>query len=79
MLEFKKRTLGIRFEGKEVEIRFPTALELEGFQKEVAGKENVQKTLSFLGGLGLPDQVGEQLELGHLMQIVESLASVKKR
>jgi hypothetical protein len=82
MLEFKKRTLGVKFEGKLHELKFPNTLQMNEYQKkvkEIKEDEYIPVIMNFLEKLGLPKSVSGEFELQQLQKVMEELTGAKKK
>jgi len=76
-LEFKKSVLKVNIYGEEVEINFPTLLEIKELSKKDNG-DDIEKTIEFLDSLGLKKEISNKMEMHHLQKIVEVISSQKK-
>lgn len=73
--------LSVSIYGQELKLTKPTIGQMEAFEakKKTAGEDKqFQIMLDFLKELGLPENLGKDLELEHFTQIVELLAGKKK-
>jgi hypothetical protein len=76
MLELKKKTILIKYEGVEYTLRAPSNSELKEF---VASEgEDLDKTIAFLDKLGLPSAIGWELDPESLMEVTEAITPKKK-
>jgi hypothetical protein len=81
-MEFKKRTLKLNVYGNSYEIDFPTVKKTQQYAeklKEFGDDGAVDAVLDFLGDLGLPKNVTEEMEPEHLGQVIEALVPEKKK
>lgn len=76
MLEIKKKTIVVRYEGTDYTVRAPSNREL----KEFEGNElkDLEKIIAFLDTLGLPEAIGWEIDPESLAQVIESIAPKKK-
>ena len=82
-MELKKRVLNIKFEDREIVVRFPTVSQQMEFSKRYDdAKDNpmeaVNLIIGFLCSLGMPEEVAGQLESDHLSDILEAFNAKKK-
>lgn len=83
MIELVKTKVEVKFEDKIYNLHCPTykqSLEYSEAVKQASGDElAIAKCLTgFLLKLGLPEDVSESLESGHLEQILDFILSKKK-
>jgi hypothetical protein len=79
-LNFKKKTLRVKWEGAEYKVAFPSVRSVKEFQDEAKGKEgDIEPTIHFLNSLGLPEDICYDLEPDMLAQVVNTLSGVKKK
>lgn len=81
MLEFNKRELKFKYDGKEHCIRYPSVKDLSEYQKkykDVKEEETIDVVVKFLSDLGLEESVGYELERDHLEVILKELTDSKK-
>jgi hypothetical protein len=81
MLELKKSVLAVKVDGQEYQIKFPTIKTIKMFQdkvKSLGGENDLEATLDFLASLGLPKEIGEELEPAHLASIIDVISGSKK-
>jgi len=82
MLEFKSSVLQFKFNGVDCEIKFPTIKALKQFRddsKKAGEDEAADKTIEFLVGLGLQQEIAEALEVDHLKKIIEAISGESKK
>lgn len=82
-MELKKRVLSFKFEGKEINVKFPTVIQMRDYGIEAKKlKEGDSKfidlMLDFLVKLGLPSELKEELEHEHVMKIMDSITPKKE-
>ena len=83
-LKLKKRVLKLEWEGEKYEVAFPTYKQGKEYQSRIeAFKEDTEKQAkemeAYLQSLGLPEKVMMDMELEHIIQIIEILAGSKKK
>lgn len=78
-MEFKKSVLKLNVYGTEVELNFPTMKSLKEFNTVATadGADELEETINFLDGLGLPRHISEELEPEHFQAVVEALSAKK--
>jgi hypothetical protein len=79
-MELKKKVLQFKFEDENVELKFPTVvnmrdygLEVENAKKEKAEHKIIDIMLDLLVKLGLPTKFRDELENDHVEMIMTSL------
>jgi len=82
-VELKRRVLNIKFEDKEIVVKFPTVSQQMEFSKQYDDAKNepmeaVNLIIGFLCSLGMPEEVAGQLESDHLSEILEAFNAKKK-
>ena len=81
-MEFKRRKLVFKLDGKEYSCSYPSVKQLDEYTDESAKTEKgseLKVLVSFLGKLGLSEDLCWSLEREHLERIVEELAGTKKK
>lgn len=75
-MKLTRRVLRVDIYGKEVDIKYPTVAEFKRFEKDskAEGKSAFDSLLDFLEPLGLPREIGEDLEAEHLNEIVAKVS-----
>lgn len=81
MFEIAERTkVKVKLYGKEAELFVPSVGALEKVQRSL--KETPNEALDvfteFLGKLGMPKELMDELEISHIEQLITYLATVKK-
>lgn len=80
MEEYKKRVLKFKFDGTEYSVPYPNNRKLNDFQKKqskVKEEDSLESLICFLDDLGLPSDVGWDMEPTHLTQILEHFGQKK--
>ena len=81
-MEFKRRKLVFKLDGKEYSCSYPSVRQLDEYtEASSAAKpgEELKVLISFLGKLGLNEDLCWSLERDHLEKIVEEVAGTKKK
>lgn len=81
MFEIAERTkVKVKLYGKEAELLVPSVGALEKIQKSLKDSPNgaLEVFTEFLGKLGMPQDVMDELEINHIEQLITYLATVKK-
>ena len=78
-MELKKRVLNLRFNGGEYIVNFPTVKQLKDECKIKGDETGLDMTVRFLGLLGLPSEVVDEMEPSHLEEVLAHLTDQKKR
>lgn len=79
MIEFDRKKLKFKLDGKEHEVNFPTVGQLKAYQKaNQESQDTFETTVDFLEKLGLEKEVCMGLEADHLKTIVEYISGQKK-
>ncbi len=81
-MEFVKSEVTVTAYGETVKLRLPTYKEVIKFRSDddACEGDEIKKTdllFSLLASLGLPESIGNQLELSHMSQLIDEL--LKKR
>lgn len=83
-MELKKRVLNFKFDGEDVELKYPTVVVMRDYSIEVNNaKENEQDgkivdiMLDLLVKLGLPSKFRDELENDHVEKIMDKLMPKK--
>lgn len=84
MLEIQARTkIPAKIYGKEFQLTRPTVKEIELLQEEtektLSDKDKTKVLCKWISNLGLPLDVIEEMELGHLLEVVEFVTGTKKK
>lgn len=78
-MELKKRVLNLKFNGGEYTVNFPTVKQLKDECKIKGDETGLEMTVRFLGILGLPAEVVDEMEPSHLEEVLAHLTDQKKR
>ena len=79
-MELKKRVLNFKFDGEEIELRFPTVINMRDYGRDVTEAKKVDDSdvidvmLDFLVKLGLPERMKFDLEQDHVKQIMNAVS-----
>lgn len=76
MIELKKKSVKVRYEGAEYDVRAPSNAELRHFTE--AEGSDLDKTVKLLDSCGLPEAVCWELDPESLAQVLEALTPKKK-
>lgn len=82
MLELTKKRLQFKVDEGTYEIVYPSLKAFSNYQKEVKKHEGdeAEMAINFLVKLGLDQQVAEELEVDHVLAIMEEISgNVKKK
>lgn len=79
MQEFKKTEFKFKFDGKEYAVKKPTLKQIEELQRESEDTTSLSKTIGLLSDLGLPKEVAYEMEVDHIVQIVDYVSGAKKK
>lgn len=81
-LKLEKKILDLHFDGKQYEVKFPSAGGVSQFEdlfnEASSNKEKLDCICDFLDSLGLPKEVSTQLDMENLNKVVETLGGRKK-
>lgn len=80
MEEFKKRVLEFKFDGTDYSVPYPSNKKLHEFQKKqkkTTEENSLENLIDFLNELGLPSEVGWEMEPYHLNKIFEKFNEKK--
>lgn len=84
MLELTRTTIEVKLDGKEYTLRMPTYKEGILYKHEIKLLQDddvkaSERLVEYLSKLGLPKEVSESLEIGHLEQVLEFILGAKKK
>lgn len=79
-MEIQRRKLNLVIDGQAFELAYPSIKLWREYQERMtAPKANeLDVAIGFLSQLGLPKEVSESLELGHISSIINELTALKK-
>ena len=80
-LVLKKKTLNIKYEGKDYELSFPSVLQTKNFVKnlEKKGNNEIEESIKLITELGLPKDVCEAIDIDQLNMIMEAITPQSKK
>jgi len=81
-MQFEKRKLKAKIYGQDYELTFPTVRQQNEYVKAIkeSGEDNAMDDLTnLLERLGLPKDVSMDMELDHLLQLMDALVPTKKK
>lgn len=81
MIEFKRKVFEFKLDGEVYRVKNPSVKHVQKFQKEsekVKDSEAIDKTVEFLAGLGLPEDVAYGMEADHLTTVVNHISGQAK-
>lgn len=82
-LQLKKRFLEVDCYGEEYKLSFPSLSQAATYKEQCGDGQDEGKILVYLldllDDLGLPKKVSKDMEIDHVMQIMEALMPEKKR
>lgn len=79
MLEFNKRILRVKIDGKVYDINYPRVGEIRKYTVEQKkGGEEVELIINLLEKLGLPVEVTDSMEIENLEALMAELVKTKK-
>jgi hypothetical protein len=76
MIELKKKSVKVKYEGVEYDVRSPSNAELRQFTE--GESSDIAKTIGLLDKCGLPEAVCWELDPESLAQVLEALTPKKK-
>lgn len=77
-LDLSRKTVTVKFEGQDYEVRAPSNAELKKFTDDGEG-DDLDKTINLLDGLGLPKEVCWELDPESLQKVIEAITPQKKQ
>jgi hypothetical protein len=82
-VEFEKSILNVKFEGNAYAVKFPSTRKGLMFSAEFEKVKDdavasIEMIIDYLDSLGLPRVVSEEMEMHHLVQILEAFNAKKK-
>jgi hypothetical protein len=82
-VEFEKTILNVKFEGSTYTVRYPSTRKALIFSTEFekvkdSAIASLEMIIDYLDGLGLPRVAAEEMEMHHLVEILEAFNSKKK-
>ena len=81
-MELKRRELKLKLYGEDYVLSYPTVKMAQEFGKKLKEKgeeESMQLAFELLDKLGLPISVCEEMEIDHVMQVIDQIMPSKKK
>jgi len=79
-MEIQRRKLNLVIDGQAYELAYPSIKLWRQYQEKIMTPKvnELDVAIGFLSQLGLPSEVSESLELGHISSIINELTILKK-